>query len=143
MSTVRRSKTFDIDLYINDGTSLTASASGCVDAVTEVLDLGEGFVDADLILDVSALDVDDGDEIVKVQICLARTQLSVDHYVQTIFEIGDAAVIESSYDRTTGRYIIPFNNMIETGECLRYMFLYFELGGTIGDFTATAYVAKK
>ena len=143
MSTNRRSKTFDIDLYLHDGTSLTSSASGTVDSAAVVLDLGTGFVDADLILDVSALDVDDGDEIVTVQVMVSTTEIATEVRCQTQFEIGDSAVIKGDVDRDTGRYIIPFNNMDEDGTCYRYMHLYFTLAGTITAFTATGYIVKK
>ena len=143
MSTVRRSKTFDIDLYVHDGTALTASASGTVDSAAVVIDLGSGFVDADLILDVSALDVDDGDENVLVQIMMSDTEIATEKYCQTQFQIGDSAAIAGDVDRTTGRYVIPFNNLIEDGTNKRYMHLYFTLAGTFTAFTATGYIAKK
>ncbi|MCP4648805.1 MAG: hypothetical protein GY853_01815 [PVC group bacterium] len=143
MSTVRRSRTFDYDLYLHDGTALTASASGTVDSAAVVLDLGTGFVDADLILDVSALDVANGDEIATVEVRLSDTQIATEVYVATQYELGDSAVVSGDVDRTTGRYIIPFNNIVEDGSCKRYMHLYFTLAGTIAAFTATAYIVKK
>jgi hypothetical protein len=143
MATNRIGKTFDIDLYVHDGTALTASASGTVDSAAVVLDLGSGFVDADLILDVSALDVDTGNESVIVQIMLSDTEIATEKYCQTQFQIGDAAAIPGDVDRTTGRYIIPFNNIIESGLCKRFMHLYFTIAGTVAAFTATGYVTKK
>jgi hypothetical protein len=143
MSTNRLSKTFDIDLYVHDGKSLTASASGTVDSAAVVLDLGSGFVDADLILDVTTLDVDSGNESVLVQVMFSDTQLATEKYCQTQFQLGDAAAIPGDVDRATGRYIIPFNNIIESGACKRYMHLYFTLAGTIAAFVATGYVVKK
>jgi hypothetical protein len=128
---------------MNDGDSITASASGTVDSAVVVWDMGSGFVDADLILDVTALDVDDGDETVTVEIVMSDTEIATEKYVQTQFQLGDSAVIEGDVDRTTGRYIIPFNNLIEDGNCKRYAHLYFKIAGTLTAFTATGYFTKK
>lgn len=143
MNQVRRSKTFDVDLYVHDGTALSASASGTVDSAAVVWDMGSGYVDADLVLDVSTLDVTDGDEIVTVQVMVSDTEIATEVHCQTQMELGDSAVIKGDVDRTTGRYYIPFNNMIEDGNCKRYAHLYFTLAGTITAFTATGYFAKK
>ena len=143
MAINRIGKTFDILEYVHDGTALTASASGTVGGAAAVIDLGSGFVDAELVLDVSALDVDTGNEVVTVQIKISDTEIATQKYTQTQFKLGDSTVNNCDVDRTTGRYLIPFNNMIETGQCLRYAHVYFLLAGTIAAFTATGYFVKK
>ena len=58
-------------------------------------------------------------------------------------QIGDAAALAGDTDMTTGRYVIPFNNLIKDGTTKRYMRMYWTIAGTVADFSASAYLALK
>lgn len=135
-------KTFDYSLYLDDGGSITASAAGEIGGTDKILDLGAGLVEGSVIVDVTELDVDTGNEIVTlgVQISSSATFAS-DYYQVASLQIGDAAAIAGDTDMTTGRYVIPFNNLIKDGTTKRYMRMYWTIAGTVAGFSATAYLA--
>lgn len=137
-------KTYDHSLLLHDGDAITASAAGSVGGVAKILDLGSGNVFGDIIVDVSELDVDTGNEIVTigVQVSSSATFAS-DNYQIASLAIGDAAVLAGDTDMTTGRYVIPFNNLIKNGTAKRYLRLYFTIAGTVGGFDCVAYLAVK
>lgn len=137
-------KTYDHALLLADGGSITASAAGEVGGVARILDLGAGKVFGDIVVDVSELDVDSGNEIVTigVQISSSATFAS-DYYQVASLAIGDAAAIVGDVDMTTGRYVVPFNNMIKDGTTKRYLRIYYTIAGTVAGFDATAYLALK
>ena len=137
-------KTFDYSLYLDDGGAITASAAGEIGGTDKILDLGAGLVEGSVIVDVTALDVDTGNELVTlgVQISSSATFAS-DYYQVASLQIGDAAVLAGDTDMTTGRYVIPFNNLIKDGTTKRYMRMYWTIAGTVAGFSATAYLALK
>jgi hypothetical protein len=137
-------KTFDYNLLLDDGGSITSSEAGEIGGVAKIIDLGAGKVEGDIIVDVTALDVDSGNELVTlgVQISSSATFAS-DYYQVASLQIGDAAALVGDVDMTTGRYVIPFNNMIGDGVTKRYLRMYWTIAGTVAGFAATAYLAKK
>lgn len=137
-------KTFDYSLYLDDGGAITASAAGEIGGTDKILDLGAGLVEGSVIVDVTVLDVDTGNELVTlgVQISSSATFAS-DYYQVASLQIGDAAVLAGDTDMTTGRYVIPFNNLIKDGTTKRYMRMYWTIAGTVADFSASAYLALK
>ena len=137
-------KTYDHSLLLNDGGSITASAAALVDSAAKVLDLGLGLVEGDIMVDVSELDVDSNNEIVTigVQISDSATFASGIYQVASL-ALGDASPLAGDTDMTTGRYVIPFNNLIGNGVTKRYLRLYFTIAGTVAGFDCTAYLAKK
>lgn len=140
----RNKRTYDHALLLGDGGSITASAAAEVGGTARVLDLGAGQCYGDIIVDVSELDVDTGNEIVTigVQISSSATFAS-DIYQVASLAIGDAAALAGDVDMTTGRYVIPFNNMIADDVVKRYLRIYYTIAGTVAGFDATAYLALR
>jgi hypothetical protein len=137
-------KTYDHALLLHDDAAITASAAGSVAGVARVLDLGAGKVFGDIIVDVSALDVDTGNEIVTIGVQLSsKSNFADDIYQVASLAIGDAAAIVGDVDMTTGRYVIPFNNLIKDATVKRYLRLYFTVGGTVAGFDCVGYLAIK
>lgn len=143
MSTNRRTKTYDDLLVLHEyATALTASDYGTdADDTAIIRDLGTGLFEADMIIDVSALDVADGDELVIAgfQVSSSSTFAS-DIYEVAAIKLGDAAVLPGDTDMTTGRYILGVNNEIASGVCKRYGRVYFTISGTVGGFTSLVYL---
>lgn len=137
-------KTYDHSLLLHDGASISASAAGNVATVARILDLGAGKVYGDIIVDVTELDVDSNNEIVTigVQISDSATFASAFYQVASL-ALGDATPLAGDTDMTTGRYVIPFNNMIADGVTKRYLRLYFTVAGTVAGFDCTAYLSLK
>jgi hypothetical protein len=146
MSTSRHTYTYDDLLCLHEwGTALTASDHGSdADDTAIIRDLGTGLFEADMIIDVSELDVADGDEIVTVgfQISSSATFASSIWEVASL-KLGDAAVLPGDTDMTTGRYILPVRNEIASGVRKRYGRVYFTIAGTVGGFLALVYLGKR
>lgn len=145
----RISKTYDDALVLHEyATALTASAAGSdADNTAIILDLGTGtadtataaIVEGDIVCDVSTLDVDTGNEIVTIGVQISDdSDFSATYYQVASLAIGDAAALTGDTDMTTGRYIIPFNNLIKDGTPKRYVRLYFTIAGTVSGFLCKA-----
>lgn len=140
----KMTKTYDHSLLLHDDAAITASAAGSVGGVARVINLGTGNVFGDIIVDVSALDVDTGNEIVTIGVQLSsKSNFADDIYQVASLAIGDAAAIAGDVDMTTGRYVIPFNNFIANSVTKQYLRLYFTVGGTVAGFDCVAYLAIK
>jgi hypothetical protein len=56
------SKTFDASLVLKDAGAMTSSGVCTVDSSAKILDLGSGAMEADIVIDVSAIELETGDE---------------------------------------------------------------------------------
>lgn len=151
---LRISKTYDDSLKLHEyGTALTASAAGSdEDDTAIILDLSTGtastsnagIVEGDIVVDVSTLDVDTGNEVITigVQLSDSATFASGTYQVASL-AIGDAAALTGDTDMTTGRYFIPFNNLIKDGTPMRYVRVYFTIAGTVSGFLCNAYLSLR
>jgi len=112
-------------------------------AVAAVVDLGSGFVDADLVIDVTALEVASGDE--KYEICIEASNtadMSAGSVMLASIEMGNlTAPMDAA--TATGRFVLPFRNE-QAGTVYRYVRLYTRVAGTIATgINYSAFIAKK
>jgi hypothetical protein len=148
----RVTKTFDADLELKDAGAVVAGGiSYCtVGGVARVLDIGEGLVEGDIIIDVSAAEVDSDDEdyviFAEVSSVLAFTS---DVYALQSISLGSAGTamgdnLIGDVDMGVGRYRLPFVNEIADGVNKRYLRLGVIVGGTIvTGINFTAYLARR
>ena len=121
-----------------DDSGLTIKAAGLVGASaggSVIADLGEGFVEGNILIDVTALEVDTGDESYDIIL-----QLSPDSDFGTDTNIVEKVGInladatqkrsDANADDVVGRYVIPFNNLYGTSY-YRYARIYTVVGGTV------------
>ena len=110
---------------------------------TTILDLGAGIVDGFLVLDVSAVEVADGNEI--YLICLEGSNVAAmtsGSVCLAQIEMGNATA-PADADTTTGRYVVPFRNE-QNGTIYRYVRLYTEVAGTVATgINYLAFIAKR
>lgn len=140
----RNKRTYDHSLLLADSGSITASAAALVGGSAKVVDLGSGQCYGDIVLDVTELDVDSNNEIVTVGVQLSDSATFASGIYQVAsLALGDASPLAGDTDMTTGRYIIPFNNMIADDVTKRYLRIYYTIAGTVAGFTATAYLALR
>lgn len=135
----RKNFTLDDSGFNLKAAGLIAASAAC----TPIADLGEGFVEANVVIDVTALEVAT-DEIYDIVF-----QLSPDAAFGTvgnIVENGEVCLCHSSVTRTDaaktsaiGRYILPVTNL-HNGTIYRYARLYTVAAGTIA--TGINYVAR-
>lgn len=120
---------FDSELELKEAGLVASSA-----AESTILDLGDGLVDGFLVLDLTAVEVDSGDELYEIYLegsnVAAMTSGSV---ALARFKAGDAAVAglaPDDADVSTGRYMIPFRNEVN-GTIYRYVRVGTIVAGTI------------
>jgi hypothetical protein len=136
--------TFDAELEFKDAGLVAASAAATVDDAAQVIDVGTGFYRGMMIIDVSAIEIADNDEIYDIVI-----QGSPDSTF-TAATIADLATINLSAaevkrtdcnkDDTTGRYKLYFDNEND-GTYYRYLRVYTVVAGTVAtgiNYTAFA-----
>ncbi len=149
MSTNRKTMTYDHKLLLHDGAVINASIAGNVATVARILDLGAGLVEGDIVIDVSAMDVDQSDELITVSAQISDSATFASGiYEACCLHIGDLTPIAAvsagcDVNRTIGRYILPFRNEIESGVQKRYLRLYFMEAGTTTTFDCVAYLVKR
>jgi len=132
----------DSGLDIKASAAVTASAAGSV-----IVDFGDGLVEGNMIVDVSAMDIVGNDEMYDIIL-----QLSPDAAFGTAGNIQDGAAIslgaketkrsDSDKDDAVGRYIIPFTNEFG-GTIYRYGRIYTVAVGATQSITYAARLAKK
>jgi hypothetical protein len=128
----------DANLVLQDAGLIAASANG-----DYILDIGAGFVDAEAIIDVTALEVASADETYDIYVegsnVAAMTSGSV-NLGSLHMGVAAAPADDSS---ATGRFVLPFRNE-QNGTVYRYIRLYFKVAGTVATgINLSAFVAKK
>jgi hypothetical protein len=129
---------YDDALSLKDAGLLAASADG------DILDLGAGLVDGFLVIDLSACEIDSGNEIYTVSLegsnVAAMSSGSV-CLAKKVF--GNLVVPMDAALSTAGRYVIPFRNE-EGGTLYRYVRLSTLIAGTIATgINFSAFIAKR
>jgi hypothetical protein len=131
-------KTYDHATLLKAAGLVAASAAGSV-----ILDLGDGFMEADLIIDISAMEVAGGDEIYTIALegssVAAMTSGSVTLAEKTVGNNPAPA----DADTTVGRHLVPVTNELN-GTIYRYVRLYTTVAGAIATgINYSAFLAKR
>lgn len=129
--------TYDDALSLKDAGLVAASADG------DILDLGPGHVCGCVVVDLSACEIADGNEIYTVSLegsnVAAMTSGSV-CLAKKVF--GNVVVPMDAALSAAGRYVIPFHNE-ENGTLYRYVRLSTLVAGTVGTgINFSAFIAK-
>jgi hypothetical protein len=118
-------KTYDHATLLKAAGLVAASAAGSV-----ILDLGDGLMEADMVIDVTALEVATGDEIYTISLegssVAAMSSGSVELAKITL---GNNPA-PSDADTSTGRHVVPIRNELN-GTLYRYVRVYTTVAGTI------------
>ncbi len=128
--------TFDSDLEFKDAGLVGASAAAQVGGVARIVDAGTGLFKGCMILDLTAIEIDDSDEIYDIVVQgsnVATFATDTDIWELAALNISDDAVkrTDSNVVDTVGRYKIYFDNE-HNGRYLRYLRVYTVVAGTIG-----------
>lgn len=139
----RPNYTFDANLEFKDAGLVASSAAATVDSAAAVIDVGTGFFSADMVIDVSAIEVATGDENYRIAVQGATESgfsSGTEVELQSI-DLGDSSTTLGDTDDVAGRYVLPFTNRALDGTCYRYLRVYTTVAGTIAtgiNFTAFA-----
>jgi hypothetical protein len=134
---------------LKDAGLVAADAAGQVDSSDVIVDLGTGLVEGNLVVDVTAIEVADGDE--NYQISLqgsSQSDFSSDYKDLAILALGAFETLggdqdsSSADDSTIGRYIVPFRTE-RNGTTYQYVRVYCDVSGTIATgINYSAHLAK-
>ena len=127
--------TFDADLEFKDAGLVASSAAAQVDSENQIVDLGTGLFRGKMIIDVSALEIADNDELYDIVVQLSSdsdfgTDTNIVEAAQLNLSAAEVKRTDCNQDDSTGRYKLYFDN--EHNETFyRYARLYTVVGGTI------------
>lgn len=148
----RPSFTFDANLELKDAGGVTSSAAATVDSAAKVLNVGTGFFEGDIVIDVTAIEVDTGNEIYSIALEGSNnSDFSTGTEVELcMLRLGDSSTTGTDVDNIVGRYTLPFNNRqpsgtaFSDGYCWPYLRIYTTVAGTIasGGINFTAWISK-
>ena len=128
---------------LKDAGLVAADAAGTVSAVAVIVDLGAGEVNGHLVIDVSAIEIADNDEVYKITLQGSSSAT----FASTIVDLAEVTlganeVIGGDVDSTVGRYMVPFTTE-KNGTVYRYVRVYCDVSGTIATgINSTAHLAK-
>lgn len=133
---------YDHAHLLKDAGLVAASAAATVGGSAKTIDLGEGRVDARAILDITAIEVADGNEKYEAELQVSNSSTFASGiFVAGVIKMGDSTVNGESADTTVGRRELHFTNEIN-GTLYRYARLYTRVAGTVGTgINYTAYLA--
>lgn len=94
---MKKTTSFDSTLVLKDAGLVAASAAATVDDVAKVIDLGQGNVDADVIIDVSACEVASRDESYRIGIQLSSNE----DFSDDVYEVENLQLGAVDYDLVT------------------------------------------
>ena len=137
----RPTASFDADLEFKDAGLVAASAAATVDSAAKVVDLGTGFFQGKLWIDITACEVADGNESYKIAVELSDNSgfSAGSEFERCAIVVGDSSIHGGDTDTATGRYSLDFDNRMADGNLYRYARLYTTVAGTVG--TGINYVA--
>lgn len=139
----RPSFTFDALLQLKDTGLVAASAAATVSSVAKIVTVGAGRFDARAIFDITAIEVDTGNELYSLEIqgSTSSTFATVGAVLAEL-QVGDSSVTVEAVDSATGRYELPFQN-VQNNVYYPYIRLYIRVAGTIATgINLTAFIAK-
>lgn len=148
---LKRDLNFDADLMLEDSldsagavSAITASQVGKVLDVAKVVDLGDGFVLGNMVVDLDAIEVgtDENYEI-KLQGTQTAAFGGADFVDLAMLELGhsDTLVGNASVGAAGDRFVVPFDNE-QNGEVYRYVRAYLLiLNGTAETITTNIWLS--
>ena len=141
---MRRTFTYDDLLEMKDAGALTASAAATVDGVAQIVDVGSGLFEGNLVVDVSAIEVDTATDKYEIRVEGSTKSDFSNTYTQLAsLMLGHKTAISGDVTSTTGRYILPFTNE-KNGVIYRYLRVYVIIAGTIATgINFTAHIGKR
>jgi hypothetical protein len=144
----RPNYTFDAELEFKDAGLVAADGAATVDSAARVVDVGGGRFNADMVIDVSAIEIASGDERYTILIQGSSSPTFASDVVNlAALPLGDASTIATAFggsggdvDDAIGRFVLPFTNE-RNNVIYRYLRIFVDAAGSIAtgiNFTAFA-----
>ena len=120
---------FDRYLILNDSEKYTSSGHGEVEGQAQVVNLGEGLVRGNVIIDIYEIKISNNDELYRLQIMGGSDQSLTETVSLCQLELGAADAVEGNQDALISRNIMPFQNE-QAGTIYPFVRIRHELSGT-------------
>lgn len=135
---------FDVAIRLHNSVSaLTSTVNGTIDGSAQILDLGSGQINAQIVADVTAIDVSSTDENYDLLFQLSNTSDFSSGIVSVpAVSLGAVVANERTVASTVGRYIALVTNNVR-GTLYRYARLRAKLSGTTPSITIPAVFLAK
>ncbi|BBO73870.1 hypothetical protein DSCW_12870 [Desulfosarcina widdelii] len=133
----------DVEHILKDAGLVAADAAGQVDGEDVIVNLGTGLVTGNLVVDVTAIEIADDDELYKISLQGSSSATFASTIVDLAeITLGAAEVIGGDQDSAIGRYIVPFRTE-KNGTIWPYVRLYTDVDGTIATgINFSAFLSK-
>ena len=116
---------------LKDAGLVAADAAGTVDSSAKIVDLGAGLVEGHFVVDVTAIEVADNDELYKISLQGSnQSDFAGVSGECSVLNLGAAGVIAAGIGSATGRYKVPFRNE-QNGTVWQYVRSYTDVSGTV------------
>lgn len=129
----RNSKDFTYDHahLLKDAGLVGASAAATVGGQARVITLGPGRVDARAILDITAVEVADGNEKYEVEVQVSNSSTFASGiFIAGVCKLGDSTVSNESEDTVPGRRELHFTNEVD-GTIYEHVRLFTRVAGLV------------
>lgn len=142
MANLYSQRTYDAALLLKAAALVASSANG-----TLTVDLGSGFVCGDMVIDVTAIEVDSNDESYQIILEGSPDAAFTAGTLATLAQIvvGEAtasAMAPQGFNDGVGRFVVPFRNE-RNGTLYRYTRVRTVVAGTIATgINYSAFIAK-
>ncbi len=144
MALNQKGATFDALSQLKDAGLVAASAAATVSSVAKILDVGLSRIDARVIVDLTAVEVDSSNEKYEIEVQLSNSSsFASGIFIGAMLKLGHSSVSNESASTATGRREIHFTNEID-GTLYRYVRVYTRIAGTVATgINYTAWLAKE
>lgn len=135
--------TFDAATELKDAGAITATGAAQVGGAARVVNVGNGIINAVLVIDVDALTVSVGDEGYTITLQGSSSPTFASD-VQNLFvhRAGDSTLTGESADSTIGRRTFPVSNQGRDGSPLPYLRIYTTVAGASPSVNFRAWLTK-
>lgn len=120
---------FDNEHILKDAGAVTSSGYGEVDASAQVVDLGDGLIRGNLIVDVTRLAMQGNDQLYQVHLMGGDDESFTKEVALCTLELGPKEKVEGNKDSKLGRYIVPLETE-KNGEVYPFVRVRHVLSGT-------------
>lgn len=144
-------KAYSMDRNTMFAEDLTLTATGVVQfaAANVQIDLGDGYYEGDLVVDITAIDTTSNDEVYTVLLEGGTVSGLASGAVEILAmrRLEDPAAAggqgRANVEHGIGRYVIPFNNNSPLGTAYRYLQMAFTIAGTTPSITFSAFLSPR
>jgi hypothetical protein len=126
---------------LKDAGAVTSSGYGEVDATAKVVNLGSGLVRGNLIIEATAMAMQDNDELYQLHLMGGDDSSFTNTVALATIEIGCKEVTESNLDSKLGRYVVAFESE-KNGVVYPYVRIRHAISGTTPSINYTCRLEK-